>query len=101
MKTRRKKKSLLARITAISLILGAVSMFFSGFMLYLLFRSRAEENMEKSLREHIYTMNYQLYNYESIDWLLSYWHEHYAEMALPPFDGNKKKGNTGQNNRFR
>ena len=88
MKTRRKKKSLLARITAISLILGAASMFFSGFMLYLLFRSRAEENMEKSLREHIYTMNCQLYNYESIDWLLSYWHEHYAEMALPPFDGN-------------
>lgn len=30
-------------------------------------------------------MAYQLIRYQSYDWLLPYWQEHYKKMALPPF----------------
>lgn len=42
-----KKKSLLLRVTVLSLVLGMVAMLLSGGILYALFRSRAETNMKK------------------------------------------------------
>ena len=80
-----KKKSLLLRVTVLSLVLGMVAMLLSGGILYALFRSRAEANMIKSLNENVNRMAYQLVRYQSYDWLLPYWQAHYMEMALPPF----------------
>lgn len=80
-----KKKSLLLRVTVLSLVLGMVAMLLSGGILYALFRSRAEANMKKSLNENVKRMAYQLIRYQSYDWLLPYWQEHYKKMALPPF----------------
>ena len=80
-----KKKSLLLRVTVLSLVLGMVAMLLSGGILYALFRSRAEANMKKALNENVNRMAYQLIRYQSYDWLLPYWQEHYKKMALPPF----------------
>ena len=80
-----KKKSLLLRVTVLSLVLGMVAMLLSGGVLYALFRSRAEANMKKKLNENVNRMAYQLIRYQSYDWLLPYWQEHYKKMALPPF----------------
>ena len=80
-----KKKSLLLRVTVLSLVLGMVAMLLSGGILYALFRSRAEANMKKKLNENVNRMAYQLIRYQSFDWLLPYWQEHYKKMALPPF----------------
>ena len=80
-----KKKSLLLRVTVLSLVLGMVAMLLSGGILYALFRSRAEANMKKNLNENVERMTYQLIRYQSYDWLLPYWQEHYKKMALPPF----------------
>ena len=80
-----KKKSLLLRVTVLSLVLGMVAMLLSGGILYALFRSRAEANMKKTLNENVNRMAYQLIRYQSYDWLLPYWQEHYKKMALPPF----------------
>lgn len=80
-----KKKSLLLRVTVLSLVLGMVAMLLSGGILYALFRSRAEANMKKNLNENVKQMAYQLIRYQSYDWLLPYWQEHYKKMALPPF----------------
>lgn len=80
-----KKKSLLLRVTVLSLVLGMVAMLLSGGILYALFRSRAEANMKKNLNENVNRMAYQLVRYQSYDWLLPYWQEHYKKMALPPF----------------
>lgn len=80
-----KKKSLLLRVTVLSLVLGMVAMLLSGGILYALFRSRAEANMKKKLNENVNRMAYQLIRYQSYDWLLPYWQEHYKKMALPPF----------------
>ena len=80
-----KKKSLLLRVTVLSLVLGMVAMLLSGGILYALFRSRAEANMKKNLNENVNRMAYQLIRYQSYDWLLPYWQEHYKKMALPPF----------------
>ena len=80
-----KKKSLLLRVTVLSLALGMVAMLLSGGILYALFRSRAEANMKKKLNENVNRMAYQLIRYQSYDWLLPYWQEHYKKMALPPF----------------
>ena len=80
-----KKKSLLLRVTVLSLVLGMVAMLLSGGILYALFRSRAEANMKKQLNENVNRMAYQLIRYQSYDWLLPYWQEHYKKMALPPF----------------
>ena len=80
-----KKKSLLLRVTVLSLVLGMVAMLLSGGILYALFRSRAEANMKKTLNENVNRMAYQLIRYQSCDWLLPYWQEHYKKMALPPF----------------
>ncbi|MBR7172832.1 MAG: histidine kinase [Clostridia bacterium] len=80
-----KKKSLLLRVTVLSLVLGMVAMLLSGGILYALFRSRAEANMKKKLNENVNQMAYQLIRYQSCDWLLPYWQEHYKKMALPPF----------------
>lgn len=80
-----KKKSLLLRVTVLSLVLGMVAMLLSGSILYALFRSRAEANMKKKLNENVNRMAYQLVRYQSYDWLLPYWQEHYKKMALPPF----------------
>ena len=80
-----KKKSLLLRVTVLSLVLGMVAMLLSGGILYALFRSRAEANMKKKLNENVNRMAYQLIRYQSCDWLLPYWQEHYMEMTLPPF----------------
>ena len=80
-----KKKSLLLRVTVLSLALGMVAMLLSGGILYALFRSRAEANMKKTLNENVNRMAYQLVRYQSYDWLLPYWQEHYKKMALPPF----------------
>lgn len=80
-----KKKSLLLRVTVLSLVLGMVAMLLSGGILYALFRSRAEANMKKKLNENVNRMAYQLVRYQSYDWLLPYWQEHYKKMALPPF----------------
>ena len=80
-----KKKSLLLRVTVLSLVLGMVAMLLSGGILYALFRSRAEANMKKNLNENVNQMAYQLIRYQSCDWLLPYWQEHYKKMALPPF----------------
>lgn len=80
-----KKKSLLLRVTVLSLVLGMVAMLLSGGILYALFRSRAEANMKKTLNENVNRMAYQLVRYQSYDWLLPYWQEHYKKMALPPF----------------
>ena len=80
-----KKKSLLLRVTVLSLVLGMVAMLLSGGILYALFRSRAEANMKKKLNENVNRMAYQLVRYQSYDWLLLYWQAHYMEMTLPPF----------------
>ena len=80
-----KKKSLLLRVTVLSLVLGMVAMLLSGGILYALFRSRAEANMKNKLNENVNRMAYQLIRYQSYDWLLPYWQEHYKKMALPPF----------------
>ena len=80
-----KKKSLLLRVTVLSLVLGMVAMLLSGGILYALFRSRAEANMKKKLNENVNRMAYQLIRYQSYDWLLPYWQAHYMEMTLPPF----------------
>ena len=80
-----KKKSLLLRVTVLSLVLGMVAMLLSGGILYALFRSRAEANMKIKLNENVNRMAYQLIRYQSYDWLLPYWQEHYKKMALPPF----------------
>ena len=80
-----KKKSLLLRVTVLSLVLGMVAMLLSGGILYALFRDRAEANMKKTLNENVNRMAYQLVRYQSYDWLLPYWQEHYKKMALPPF----------------
>ena len=80
-----KKKSLLLRVTVLSLVLGMVAMLLSGGILYALFRSRAEANLKKKLNENVNRMAYQLIRYQSYDWLLPYWQEHYKKMALPPF----------------
>lgn len=80
-----KKKSLLLRVTVLSLVLGMVAMLLSGGILYALFRSRAEANMKKNLNENVNRMAIQLIRYQSYDWLLPYWQEHYKKMALPPF----------------
>ena len=80
-----KKKSLLLRVTVLSLVLGMVAMLLSGGILYALFRSRAEANMKKKLNENVNRMAYQLVRYQSYDWLLPYWQEQYRKMALPPF----------------
>ena len=80
-----KKKSLLLRVTVLSLVLGMVAMLLSGGILYALFRSRAEANMKKNLNENVNRMAVQLIRYQSYDWLLPYWQEHYKKMALPPF----------------
>ena len=80
-----KKKSLLLRVTVLSLVLGMVAMLLSGGILYALFRSRAEANMKKKLNENVNRMAYQLIRYQSCDWLLPYWQENYKKMALPPF----------------
>ncbi|MBR3166156.1 MAG: histidine kinase [Lachnospiraceae bacterium] len=80
-----KKKSLLLRVTVLSLVLGMVAMLLSGGILYALFRSRAEANMKKNLNENVNRMAIQLIRYQSYDWLLPYWQAHYMEMTLPPF----------------
>ncbi len=80
-----KKKSLLLRVTVLSLVLGMVAMLLSGGILYALFRSRAEANIKKTLNENVNRMANQLIRYQSYDWLLPYWQEHYKKMALPPF----------------
>ena len=80
-----KKKSLLLRVTVLSLVLGMVAMLLSGGILYALFRDRAEATMKKNLNENVNRMAYQLIRYQSYDWLLPYWQEHYKKMALPPF----------------
>ena len=80
-----KKKSLLLRVTVLSLVLGMVAMLLGGGILYALFRDRAEANMKKTLNENVNRMAYQLVRYQSYDWLLPYWQEHYKKMALPPF----------------
>ena len=44
-----KKKSLLLRVTVLSLVLGMVAMLLSGGILYALFRSRAEDSFMRLL----------------------------------------------------
>lgn len=80
-----KKRSLLVRMTALSLVLGAAAVLFSSFMLYAIFRARAEENMEKAFQEQIDNMAYVLNKHQSIGWLMQYWRQHDAELSLPPF----------------
>lgn len=80
-----KKRSLLVRITALSLVLGAAAVLFSSFMLYAIFRARAEENMEKAFQEQIHGMASVLNKHQSIGWLMQYWRQHDAELSLPPF----------------
>lgn len=80
-----KTKSLLVRITALSLVLGIAAILFSCFILYTILRARAEEKMEKDLREQILVMAYSLEKHQSIGWLMQYWRQHDAELSLPPF----------------
>lgn len=80
-----KKNSLLVRMTALALVLGAAAMLISSFMLYTIFRARAEKNMEKKFQEQIYVMACALDKHQSIGWLMQYWHEHSAEMSVAPF----------------
>lgn len=64
-----KTKSLLVRITALSLVLGIVAILFSSFMLYTILRARAEEKMEIDLQEQISVMAYSLEKHQSIAFL--------------------------------
>ena len=85
MKMTANKKSLLVRVTAIALALGVAAMLLSGAILYRIFHERASANMEKMLNSHISFLLYPLIKFQSLDWLLSYWQEHWQEMELPPF----------------
>ncbi len=85
MKMRANKKSLLVRMTAITLALGVAAMLLSGAVLYGIFHERASANMENTLNKQIDFMLYPLIKFQSLDWLLSYWQEHWQEMELPPF----------------
>ena len=85
MKMTVKKKSLLVRVTAIALALGVAAMLLSGAIRYRIFQERASANMEKKLNSHISFLLYPLIKFQSLDWLLSYWQEHWQEMELPPF----------------
>ena len=84
MKMTVKKKSLLVRVTAIALALGVAAMLLSGAVIYRIFHERALANVEKRLDE-VSVLLYPLVKYQSLDWLLSYWQEHWEEMELPPF----------------
>ena len=84
MKMTVKKKSLLVRVTAIALALGVAAMLLSGAVLYRIFHERALANVEKRLDE-VSVLLYPLVKHQSLDWLLSYWQEHWEEMELPPF----------------
>lgn len=83
MKTR--KRSLLVRITALSLALGTAAILFSSLMLYTILHARAKENVAKVLQEQIYVCADSLNKHASIGWLMQYWCKHYDEMSLPPF----------------
>ena len=85
MKMTVKKKSLLVRVTAIALALGVAAMLLSGAVLYRIFHERASANMENTLNKQIDFLLYPLIKFQSLDWLLSYWQEHWQEMELPPF----------------
>ena len=72
-------------MTALSLVMGAAAMLFSGIMLYSIFRARAEDTMEKTFQEQASDMAYALEKHRSIGWLMQYWREHHAELSLSPF----------------
>lgn len=86
MKKKPKKKSLIARVMIVSLILGAAAMLISGVVLYMIFLGRAEDNLKETLKSQIGFMEYPIIKYAGLDWLMSYWQEHYEEMDLPPFE---------------
>ena len=85
-----KKKSLLKKITAISLLMAVVAMVLSGVVLFALFRNRAMENMKKTLSESIMTVWVTVGQYEACDWLFSYWHDNYEDMYLPPYEDERE-----------
>ncbi len=80
------RHSLLFKVTFVALILGTISMFLSSFLLYTIFRSRAENNLSENMSKTLIACGTQLLQYQSLDWLFSYWQEHYDQMNLPPFE---------------
>ena len=80
-----KNKSLLTKVVVTSLIVAAVTVILSGFILFTLFFNRAESNMEKNLKYYSTKAAYNLISYQSIVRLILYWREHYEDMSLPPF----------------
>ncbi len=81
-----KKKSLLVKVFVTSFVMVAVTMILSGLILFTLFYSQAEKNMEKNLRDSSSVACYQVVHYQSINWLIPYWREHYEDMSLYPFE---------------
>ncbi len=66
--------------------MAVVAMFLSGVVLFALFRNRAMENMKNKLSESILAAWRNVGEYESFDWLFSYWHDNYDTMCIPPFE---------------
>ena len=84
-----KRKSLLFKVACISLIMAVLAMISSGAILYVLFRHRAVESMEKNLKSTIDICSFQVYDYYAYPWLLDYWKDHGTEMEAPPFGGDQ------------
>ncbi len=82
---KKKRGKLLAKAAVNSILMAIVAMVLSGTILYMLFRQRAVENMEKSLKQDASVLSTEIYLYSNYSWLFDYWEEHYREMNVPPY----------------
>ncbi len=75
---------MLVKAALFSIFMAAAAMFFSGVVLFTLFRNNAMENVMNTLQGNVGVISYQLMSYSSHDWLLNYWKDHADEMERPP-----------------
>ncbi len=80
-----KKRSVLARIGVIALIMFVATVFLSTAILFVLFKNRAMESMKKNLGSQISSCIVELEVYGCFPDLMDYWADHGAELSVPPF----------------
>ena len=86
-----KKKSLLKRVAALSVIMAIVGMLLCGVVLHTLFRHNAVKHMEEKLNSSAGVCSYQIYDYDAYAWLVEYWEAHGDEMEDLPFGGDEDR----------
>lgn len=77
-----KNKTILTKTAVISCIMAIVAMILNGVVLFALFWNNAKTELDNSLRNEMFTIDYEIVSYESSEWIANYWRENWQEMDL-------------------